>query len=197
MYPHYSDTDNSRSKLKSILLLWQCDKSWQYAEFSLKLNYFFVLENMTCNSIPSCLRVQEMTQMAPALVLTFPINSCTLFSGNYISISNDNLLELTLFDLGAIYFFLLMAHLVLLLAISQLLLLIPVTSFTPLLQVLFQILLWLIISFYKFSVQLLFWFKGQSIDQESGDLSDISVTVRVILFSKSTDMNCHSTKWCY
>ena len=71
-----------------------------------------------------------------------------------------------------------MSHPLLLLAVSQFLLLTPVTSFILLLQV-FEILMWFIISCYKFTIQLLFWFKGQSIDQESGDLSGVSVMVKV------------------
>ena len=68
-----------RSKLNSILLLWQCDKSWPYAEFCFKLTYFlFVcLFVLFCdvNSITSCLRAQKMTQAASAFVLAFQINS--------------------------------------------------------------------------------------------------------------------------
>lgn len=111
---------------------------------------------MTSYNITSYLRAQEVAQMAQALALAFPIHSVFCLVGNSVSISNDNLLEPALFDLAATCLLLLIAHPLLLLAISQLLLLTTLTSFTPVFQAVFQSLMWFIISFYKSIAQLLF-----------------------------------------
>ena len=71
---------------------------------------------MTCYNITSGLKAQEMAQMAHALVLAFPLNS-VFFQYNF-SIRRDNLLVLTLFDLGTAYLLSLIAHPLLLLAVS-------------------------------------------------------------------------------
>lgn len=158
---------------------------------------------MTCYNSTSCLRAQEMTlrakemaQMAHAFVWAFPINSVFCLVGNNFSISNNHLLALTLFDLGAAYLSPLRAHTPPLSAVSQPVFLTTSTSYTPVLPELFQILMWLITSSPKFLFRFCSGLKDR-VDQESAGLPGFSVTDRVTFVHQVNSTGCWSTKWCY